>query len=69
MLFFVVVVALLLWSAQLCLKCTIMYYLYMRVPRVCTVQSLLDAETPCLHKFCCCIGFNKRGDDGHLHEG
>merc|ERR1719495_1248210 len=30
-------------------------------------QSLLDAETPCLQKFCCCLGYNKRGDDGHLH--
>ena len=30
-------------------------------------QSLLDAETPCLQKFCCCLGYKKRGDDGHLH--
>jgi len=30
-------------------------------------QSLLDGETPCLQKFCCCCGFKKRGDDGHLH--
>jgi len=30
-------------------------------------QSLLDGETPCLQKFCCCLGFKKRGDDGHLH--
>merc|ERR1711915_149668 len=31
-------------------------------------QSLLDGETPCLQKFCCCCGFKKRGDDGHLHD-
>ena len=30
-------------------------------------QSCLDAETPCLQKFCCCFGYKKRGDDGHLH--
>jgi len=31
-------------------------------------QSLLDAETPCLQKFCsCCTKYKKRGDDGHLH--
>ena len=29
-------------------------------------QSLLDAETPCLPKFCPCLGYKKRGDDGHL---
>ena len=22
--------------------------------------------TPCLQKFCCCLGYKKRGDDGHL---
>merc|ERR1712241_430410 len=31
-------------------------------------QSLLDGETPCLHKFCGCLGYKKRGDDGHLHD-
>jgi len=31
-------------------------------------QSLLDAETPCLHKFCPCAGYKKRGDDGHLSD-
>ena len=31
-------------------------------------QSLLDGETPCLHKFCSCFGYKKRGDDGHLHD-
>ena len=30
-------------------------------------QSCLDAETPCLQKFCCCLGYKRRGDDGHLH--
>jgi len=30
-------------------------------------QSLLDAETPCLQKFCPCFGYKRRGDDGHLH--
>lgn len=30
-------------------------------------QSLLDAETPCLQKFCPCK-FPRRGDDGHLHN-
>merc|ERR1712004_638850 len=31
-------------------------------------QSLLDAETPCLHKFCPCAGYKPRGDDGHLSD-
>merc|ERR1712037_662498 len=31
-------------------------------------QSLLDAETPCLHKFCPCAGYKRRGDDGHLSD-
>jgi len=30
--------------------------------------SLLDGETPCLHKFCCCMGYKKRGNDGHLDD-
>merc|ERR1719384_709452 len=31
-------------------------------------QSLLDAETPCLLKFCPCAGYKRRGDDGHLSD-
>jgi hypothetical protein len=31
-------------------------------------QSLLDAETPCLQKFCPCAGYKRRGDDGHLSD-